>query len=217
MTGLRTVLARCRARLPSGDRGTTLMELIVGMAVMTIFMAMFTGAVVAMTRTTSRVEAVITASSQLEQSFLKLGKVVRYAAAISPPGVSSTSGDWYVELASDTDADADPGAGTCTQLRIDNQDLQMRSWPAGTTPPAQFDGTTIATNITLAAPATAPFTVPPVAPGTNTPFQRLQITLAAPAGGSSTTPSQMTFSALNSSSAAVNSAVCQSQSASTRP
>ena len=47
-------------RLRREDRGTTLAELLVGMVVMGIFMAIFTTAVITMVRTTLQVEAVPT-------------------------------------------------------------------------------------------------------------------------------------------------------------
>lgn len=208
------LLARLRARRPSGDAGTTLLELLVGMVLMTIFMGMFTGAIVAMTSTANKVEAVTIATSQTNQAFLTLDKQVRYAAALTTPGVSAVSGDWYVEF--DT---TNTGVDVCTQLRVDQtaQQLQERTWivtSAGAATPTAWNP--MASNITNgAAPAgsaTVPFTVPAAATGVSSPFQRLSFTLVATATGSSTstTQSHMSFTALNSTAGlASNATVCQ--------
>ena len=199
------VWARLRAHRPTGDAGTTLMELIVGMVLMAIFMAMFTGAIVAMTSTANKVEAVTIATSQTNQAFLTLDKQVRYAVVITPPGQSTISGDWYVEYEY---AKSDPASPTvtytCAQLRVDqsSQQLQERTGaPGASTPSAWIPlASNIVNGAATAGSTTVPFTVPVPASGASTTFQRLSITLVATAGSSSpsTTQSQVTFTALNS-------------------
>lgn len=121
------------SRLDVGnDDGTSLIELVVGMMLMTIFLAMFTGAVAAMNRAENKTEAVSLTTSQLNQAFLALDKTVRYAAVIDKPGTVSPSGDWYVELRATY-----AGNESCTQLRLHQKDpvdltswqLQTRTWP----------------------------------------------------------------------------------------
>ena len=90
--------------LSEPDQGTSLIELIVGMLIMTMFMAMFTSAVILMNRAENKADAVTQTSTQLNQAFLTLDKTVRYAAAISDPGVGTPSGDWYVSCARRTPA-----------------------------------------------------------------------------------------------------------------
>jgi hypothetical protein len=119
------VIARLR-RMWRDDRGMSLADLMVGMALMGIFMTMFTGAVVLMTSSTNKVDASVSAADQMSQSYQHLDKLIRYASAISVPGVATGSGDWYVELSvPETD-----GKATCYQLRVDTatQQLQQRSW-----------------------------------------------------------------------------------------
>jgi hypothetical protein len=69
-------------------------------------------------------QAVNLTASQLNVAFQNLNSIVRYAAAISTPGVG-TSGDWYAELRT-----TNTGAEVCTQLRVDiaSQQLQRRTW-----------------------------------------------------------------------------------------
>jgi len=198
-------MRRVRDRHPSGDDGTTLMELIVGMAIMVVFMAIFTGAIVMMTQTGNKVEAVSLSASQNGQAFQRLDKTVRYAVGITAPGTSSTSGDWYVEL--DT---TNTGTEVCTQLRVDKttKQLQQRKWSiinqAATAASSWAPMTDNITNGSAASgSSTTPFTIPAAANGASTNFQRLTITLVATSGNSqtSTLQTQMTFTALNSTTA----------------
>lgn len=218
---MRHLMRRVRARLAAiaddDDQGTTLMELIVGMAIMSIFMSIFLTAILLMTKTANKVEATSITASQTNQAFLRLDKTVRYASAISTPGVSSTSGDWYAEL--DSPATTVNGNDTCTQLRIDTGRLQQRTWTiangaaTGTTAPTWTSIASFLTNGSVApASADVPFTAPAASTSASTTFQRLQIVLIATSGnsGQATTRSQMTFTALNSDvSLAGNATTCQ--------
>jgi hypothetical protein len=212
-------IRRLRERLPAGDAGTSLMELVIGMAVMAIFMSIFTGAVVSMGQTINKVEAVTISSTQVNQAFLRLDKLVRYAAAITNASPMSTStsttptisGDWYVELDTTTAT-----SEICTQLRVDSKQLQQRTWTVtGSTFSTPSNFSAMASGITnggVAAGPDQPFGPPPAAAGASTNFQRLSITLVATSGStsSSTTRSSVSFTALNSLAAsATNNAKCQ--------
>ena len=124
-------------RRPARDDGTSLIELLVGMMLMLIFMGMFTAAVILMNQSANKVESVSLTSNQVNTAFLKLDRMVRYAAAISTPGTAAVSKDWYVEFRT-----TNTGAEVCTQLRFDiaSAQLQQRSW--------RVSGGT-ATNLTL--------------------------------------------------------------------
>jgi Tfp pilus assembly protein PilW len=178
-------------RRVSGDHGTTLMELVVGMMIMVIFMGMFTSAVLLMNRLVTKAQAVTATTTQLNQAFLTLDKSVRYASAISTQGKSVT-GFWYVELRRPrTDGDY------CTQLRVNvtKKSLEQRTWKEGTAPASSF--TQMASDIangTVTGP-TQPFTV-----SATISYQRLAIYLVSTTSGSSstTTTSSFTFTAINS-------------------
>ena len=204
-------------RLADDDRGTTLAELIVGMALMTVFMSIFLTSILLMTSTANKVQATSISATQTNQAFLRLDKTVRYASAISTPGASRTSGDWYVEL--DSPPTTVGGNDTCTQLRVDSGKLQLRTWQVangaatGTSAP---DWTSIASFLTNGSVPTtsadAPFVALTASTSASTTFQRLQVTLVATSGNSSqaTNRAQMTFTALNSDvSAAGNATTCQ--------
>lgn len=203
-----TAQPRWWRRLHADDRGTSLAELLVGMMVMGIFMAIFTGAVVSLARSTTKVEAVTTSAAQVNNAFLRLDKVVRYANAITPTGKSTgPSGDWYLELSS---VDSDTDVETCTQLRADvpAQALQLRTWTAlsPTTYSSLSGWSTLANNLTnttaAAGAADQPFTSPTPLAAASTSFQQLTVTLVAGTSGpasTSTTRTNVLFTALNSS------------------
>ena len=212
---MRAAIAWLRARRPDDtDAGTSLMELTIGMTLMAVFMAIFTTAVVGMSNTASKVEAMSTSATQVNQAFLKLDKSVRYATAISTAGRSSTSGQWYVEF--DT---SNGSADTCTQLRVDAtaRQLQQRTWTAGgPTGPTPTAWSVLADGIVNGAAAVGspdqPFAVPAATAGASTAFQQLAVTLAATSGTATaaTARTTMSFTALNSKVAATtNATVCQ--------
>ena len=203
-------------RRPHGDDGTTLIELMVGMTIMSIFLAMFTGAILMMNGAMNKSQAVNLSSSQLNIAFTNLDNLVRYAAFISTPKVG-TSGDWYVELRVTT-----TGTEVCNQLRVDiaSQQLQRRTWTvANAVASAPGPWVPIASGISnggaAAGPTTQPFYLVP--PTGNAALQQLTINLIAPAGPASSVTNSMatfTFTAVNSSVGAIGAAstqICQQQ------
>jgi Tfp pilus assembly protein PilV len=188
-----TVLKRRLAADPnedvSNESGFTMMETVVAMTIMTLFMAMFTAAIVSLYGTSSKAESVSQTSIQLSTAFQRLDKQTRYASAINAPNaIVTTSGAWYAEFVNTT-----TGQDVCTQLRVVGGVLSERTW-TGT--PAATVGFIVLAN-GLAQPTTTPFTFYP-ATGTQVE-QRLRLTLTAPIVKSSTTSGlNVTFSAMNS-------------------
>jgi prepilin-type N-terminal cleavage/methylation domain-containing protein len=123
-----------RTRRPSGDAGFTLIETTVGMVVMSIFLAMFTGSVVMMFRSSNHSQGVAHTSQEISNAFTRLDQQLRYASYVGEPGQDANdSGNWYVEF---QNTNTDPA--TCYQLRVDqsSQTLQQRSWSGSGTPSA---------------------------------------------------------------------------------
>jgi Tfp pilus assembly protein FimT len=185
------------------ESGLSLMELVVGLTIMAIFMAIFTASVSMMYNTTSKTEALSDTASQLSIAFNRLDTSVRYASAISTPGQSG--GDWYVEWQSSY-----TGTDQCTQVRVDASagQLQQRTW----TPASDGSATgltawlPLASGLQLTDPdtgaAVTPFTVTAV--GTAIPYQQLSFHLIAKATGRvgvTTTVTTVTFTAFNSGNA----------------
>ena len=193
------------------DRGTTLMELLVGMALMAAFMVMFTGAIVLMSRSVNKVEAVAASSDEVNAAFLQLDRTIRYAAAISAVSPPAAGGDWHVEFDTTT-----TGTEVCTQLRVHAGQLQRRSWSvSGTGYSALSPWTALASNITNGSAAASssdqPFSVPPAAAAASSSFQRLTVTLVASSDSSTpaTSRSAMTFTAINSNAGPATSVCTQ--------
>jgi hypothetical protein len=219
------VRRRHRLVRDGGEQGTSLLELIVGMSIMTVCGAVFLGSAVTLSQITAKTQAVTNTASQTNLSYLALDKTVRYASAIAPPG-KGPSGNWYVEFR-DTDTSGTSNKEVCTQLSINNstQRLQQRTWTAGTTPaplPAFRQIGTGFTNGTAALTAPdRPFILVPdpvrpdplhVAPVT-TNHQQLVVTLVSQSGSangsSSSSTSSFTLTALNSTGSTATGSVCQ--------
>jgi len=197
------------------ERGTSLIELIVGMGIMVVCGAVFLGSAVTLSRVTSKTQAVTDSASQTNLAYLRLDKTVRYASAISVPGKGAT-GNWYVEF-----RDTTSGSEVCTQLTIDKTTgrLGQRSWSATSPPvtPAVFaqistgltNGSAAASTSTTVNNTDQPFFLQPASTTAN--HQRLMITLLAASGGaagSSSSRSVFTLTALNSTASGVTGAVC---------
>lgn len=128
-----------------GDRGYTLIEVLVGMGLMSTVLIIVLGGLVEVYSDTNRADTLGVARDQLGNSFRRLDKELRYAGWVSPPG--QVGGNWYLEYAT---------AAGCRQLAVRGGVLTTASW----TPPDTTPGTpnTIATDLALTG-STAPFTV----------------------------------------------------------
>lgn len=191
------------------DRGTTLMELVVGMLVGLIFLSMFTGAIVILYQTSNRANALTASAGQTGNAFARLDKSIRYAASISQPGTTSTG--WYVEYL--TNALTPGGAATCTQLQVTVPtattpgQLSARTWTvSGSTIGAATSFVPWASGITngnaaaTAGSPTAPFVLQTSDP--TVAYEQLTVNLTA-TSGSPPVPAQTnaTYTAINSSAA----------------
>ncbi len=192
---MRRLAARLRLRLRS-DEGVTMAEMVAGMALMTVFLGMFTGAVTLLTQGSSRAETLIATSGQLNNVFIRLDKSIRYAAAISTPTLTAnTSNNYYVEFQT-----TNTGQAVCTQLQLNTTTsvLRQRTWVVPSSGPitALTDFTALGTD--LRAP-TAPFIL--VATGA-LDFEQLTVTLSSGIGSSSvTSSSSVTYTSVNSKDA----------------
>ncbi|MBU2664643.1 prepilin-type N-terminal cleavage/methylation domain-containing protein [Actinoplanes bogorensis] len=128
-----------------GDSGMTLIELLVGMGLMSVILVIVMGGLLEVYSSTNRVDSVTVARDQLTTSFRRLDKEIRYANWVATPG--AVNGNWYLEYAT--------SAG-CRQLALKNGVLTTASWTLPSTTPGT--PTTIGTNLALTG-TTAPFTV----------------------------------------------------------
>lgn len=153
-----TRLARLRAVDPRGDRGTSLVELLISMAIFSIVLVVFMGAVATMAKSTVKSEARSDSADQLRNVFLRMDKEVRYASDINTP--ATANGAVYLEYW--VPASAGTGESICVQWRyvIDTDELQRRTWDQGD-PDSVGNWITMATRLrnNLASANQQPFTV----------------------------------------------------------
>jgi len=189
------------------DSGTTLIELIVSMTIMSVVMTMFTTAVLQMYQAANKTESLSTAQSELNTVFLRMDRIVRYASGISDVTQSGTT--YYIGLLT-VEADRP----LCNAFRLvggPEPKFQIVTWdeqkigdPAYTRPA----WTTLANNVI--APANGkPFTVVEADAVEN--FDRLQLDLVALVGTNTDrtrTNTSVRFTALNTSLATSTPTVC---------
>lgn len=213
MIGLLASLRRRHSLVrDGGERGTSLIELIVGMSIMTVCGAIFLGSAVTLSRVTAKTQAVTTTASQTNLAYLALDRTLRYASYVTEPG-KSTSGNWYVEF-----RDTTTGSEVCTQLRIDNstKQLQRRTWSTTTTPVTPTAFRQISTGFTNGTVAKndkdQPFLLLPETETSTVSHQRLVVTLLSASGSSgaaSASRSSFMLTALNSTGTMTTGSICQ--------
>lgn len=200
---------RVRTVRESGDRGTSMIEVVVGMTIMAVCGALFMGSVVGLNRSTAKAQAATNAATQTNQAFLVLDKIVRYATVVTVPA-KGTDGNWYVEL-----RDTTSGYETCIQLRLDSatRQLQKRTWDA-TNPAGATAFAPIASGLTNGGAAAntpdQPFVL--VAPGATSNHQQLTVNLTAQSGSPpsvTSSKSSFTLTAINSPKDPPTGSVCK--------
>jgi type II secretory pathway pseudopilin PulG len=207
------VTAGRRPAGPSPDRddaGTSLVEIMVTLGVMAVLMAIFTGAILQVYRTSTATESLSIAQNEIRLAFQRFDRELRYASWIAEPGQVGTA--WYVEFAGRTGTD-------CRQLRLETAPaggdgrgvLQLVAWTQGSPPAAGAPGQTIASQIVttgtgiapffdLQSPSELPYATASSGIGTEftTDFQRLRIRLTTRVSAG-TAQADNTFTALNTS------------------
>jgi prepilin-type N-terminal cleavage/methylation domain-containing protein len=202
-------------RRHKADAGFTILEMLFGMAIMAIFMVVFSGAINSMFRSANASQALANASQSLNIAFGKLDLIMRYAAYVSAPGQSA--GNWYVEVGLKplpTDANARKTAPTdCEQLRINTarNALEIRRWDvstAGVAGPVST-WTPLATNVRGGTPQ--PFQLVQATPSSIVRTAQITFNLTAWDGSgvdSRTTSTAITFAAMNTTNSTPSSGIC---------
>ncbi|MFF5081830.1 type II secretion system protein J [Actinoplanes sp. NPDC000266] len=116
------------------DDGYTLIELLVGMGLMSVVLVIVLGGLVEVYSNVNRTDSVAVARDQLSNSFRRLDKELRYASWLSTADQVGTG--WYLEYAT---------AAGCRQLVFNGGVLTLAGWTLpGITPGTP---TTIATDL----------------------------------------------------------------------
>jgi prepilin-type N-terminal cleavage/methylation domain-containing protein len=126
----------------TGDAGFSLAEVLVSMAVMSVVMAIASSGFYDMFHTSDTAETSAAAQAELQASFNKLDREVRYASRVSPGYADTTT--WYIDYVFVDDA----GSNQCVQLSLPKAGgtLKRRQYPfQGGVPTGT--GTAVANNL----------------------------------------------------------------------
>ena len=196
---IRRLLRRAGLR---DDAGMTLIEVMVGMGLMSVVMVIATAGLAQIYGAVNETENTAEAQAQVTRAFERLDQEIRYSRSISTPAM--VSGDYYVEYLISAD-----NVDTCVELRLrtSTNELQRRQWVKNVDPLVPTPWKTLAS--VVVTKTGVPFTT--VAADkkelTGFRFQRLRLTVSAVLGGGtgggsvssggSTRETDVTFTALN--------------------
>jgi prepilin-type N-terminal cleavage/methylation domain-containing protein len=149
-------------RANGADRGFTMIELMIALAVFSIFLVVVMTSVISITKASTKVQVTARSSSAELATFQRMDHEIRYADSVNFPGSGSPSGDMYIEF--DTPATAtSSGIALCTQWRFDPtaRTVQSRQWnnQTGVTAPTTWQ--TLLTNVANDGGANYPFQLLP--------------------------------------------------------
>ena len=194
------------------DSGFTLLEVLIGMTILSIFLAIFGGSMINIFTSVNHTQQTADAQSQVNQLFETLDREVRYASGISQPGVNA-GGDPVVEFVSSY-----TGTPVCTELRVSpSGTLQQRTWGQNDAPIVPSTPSFLAANVAADAPvhtaASGALVYGPFAlvPATGTASnQQLEIAINARDTGLNTVVRHfdVTFTALNTATSTSSNSVC---------
>ncbi|HWS35213.1 MAG TPA: prepilin-type N-terminal cleavage/methylation domain-containing protein [Actinoplanes sp.] len=135
----------------AGDQGFSLIEVMMAATIMTFVLAIALTGIVQFYSDTNKTQQTAEARDQLDISFRRLDRELRYATWVSTPGKVGTR--WYVEYAMPDDA---AGDRPCRQIILNNGQLILAAWNLPAT--ASTSQTVLATGVT-ADTATGPVSV----------------------------------------------------------
>jgi type II secretory pathway pseudopilin PulG len=208
---------------PDGERGDTLIELMIVMIIFTLIIGVITTAIVTMMRQVDKQTGLDSNLGNMRKAIEALDGQIRFANAITTPGTSA-SGDQYVEFQTlQTNTVNQPEVCTQWRYHVATSALQYRTWtvPAtGVGTPTAWLTTALAvtpvgTNpiFSFTPPAPTPAQTP--APDANTsdpqPHQSLYVDFTTTDGAKpNSSTSQVGLAAINSTlNASTNNTVCQ--------
>jgi type II secretory pathway pseudopilin PulG len=188
--------ATLRRRFHTSDEGTSLIELLVVMIIVTMIMAIITTAIVNMVHTSQRERGQTNNLDASRKIITLLDHSVRYANAITLPGIG-TDGSLYFEFRTGNSGQQQ----TCTQWRYVSTGgvVQWRTWQ----PPLSGLGTVTASSWATAAIGISPIGSTPIfsvtASSSADAKEELNVAFTSTSGAPpSHSASQVTFTAVNS-------------------
>jgi type II secretory pathway pseudopilin PulG len=206
-----------------GERGDTLIELLIVMIIFTLIIGIITTAIVTMMKQIDKQAGLDSNLGNARKAIETLDGQIRFANAVTTPG-TGTSGDQYVEFRSlQTDVANQPEVCTQWRYHVAGSALQYRSWqvPASgaATPTAWLTAALSVTPVsgvpifsfTPPAPQTVPTLPTDNNPNDPPPHQTLYVDFVTSDGSPAvTSTSQVGIAAINSTlGATTNNSVCQ--------
>ncbi|GAA0928553.1 PulJ/GspJ family protein [Virgisporangium aurantiacum] len=193
------------AAVRDDESGVTLIELVVSMTIMAVMMSVFTTAVVQMYQAANKTESMSNAQAELNNVFLRLDRIVRYAAGIS--NMQKHGNRFYIGMLV-----AEPGnKQRCYALQLTGEPvkrLQIADWYENARP-AEAPWTTIANDV---VPPTSGDPFEFVEADHDYNFDRLKLNLDATVGmdkrSRTRASTQVEFTALNTSLTSDTPTVC---------
>jgi prepilin-type N-terminal cleavage/methylation domain-containing protein len=175
-----------------GDDGFTLLEVMVGAALMSVVMAIATSGFVDMYRSSEITDSATTAQSDLTDTFNRLDKEIRYAYRINPAYPIGTTAYGVNYVVADSNGD---GYFTCVELSlpVDGGTLTRRTWPqkAGLGMTTTTSGA-LAADLSSSTAGSSPFTV--LTGQSDSNFDRLVLNVNSTVGTSGASSVTRTFS-----------------------
>ncbi len=110
-------------RAAAGDHGFTLAETIMASTIMAFVTAIAMTAILQVYNGTNQTQQTSDTRDQLDNTFRRLDRELRYAVWVAKPGRVGTT--WYTEYAIPTD---NTGKQTCRQIILRNGQLILASW-----------------------------------------------------------------------------------------
>jgi prepilin-type N-terminal cleavage/methylation domain-containing protein len=127
----RLMYGHSRRQSTSAESGYTVIELMVALLIFSIFLAIVTTSILALTRAATKIQVAAVSTNQELAVFSRLDHAIRYSDGINAQGTGS-SGDSYIEFR--TPSDSTPSGQTmCTQWRYDPTaaTIASRQWQDG--------------------------------------------------------------------------------------
>lgn len=184
-------------------------------AIMSVVLAVVLTATIQIYSGTNRIDQTSAARDQLDISFRRLDRELRYAIWTSQPG--QKDGKWYLEYALPPDVDKNTGdvvGRPCRQLIFGGDVLALAAWDSMQVPKPVNPPTTLATGVTVAgggspyiinAPNVAPSAAIGVSPGYVPGFQQVRLKFEIKVGNVKL-PFDSVFTSLNLDKAATEKA-----------
>jgi prepilin-type N-terminal cleavage/methylation domain-containing protein len=159
---LGTLTRRERRDRGTATAGFTIIELMVALMIFSIFLAIITTSILALTRSSSRIQVAAVSTNQELAVFQRLDHQIRYADGINVQG-TGPSGKVYIEFRTPANSTAS-GVTLCTQWRYDpvGATIASRTWTDGLFSSTQSVWNVQLTNVANDGGASYPFNfVPP--------------------------------------------------------